>query len=179
MKKSFDIFIPPFKSSFSALVRKKGVLISAPSDQKKIKISISRTILKRHIQFVLNLVCENQTKLTVQFCDAADMQKMNHSFRGKDYPTDVLSFQASTLLSQYEEGEYLGDLAICLPVASLQAKEAKQSLENEINKLLIHGILHLKGFDHERNPSAERTMQMVEKQIFKELGHQHFPSYLS
>ena len=73
----------------------------------------------------------------------AELKRLNAQFRGKDVPTDVLSFP-----SEDEKG-YAGDLAISMARARVQAKQFGHSLETEIRVLMLHGALHLKGMDHE------------------------------
>lgn len=73
----------------------------------------------------------------------AELRTMNREFRGKDYPTDVLSFPG--------EGDYLGDIAISLARARAQAKEFGHSAEDELRILMLHGLLHLRGLDHEND----------------------------
>lgn len=70
-----------------------------------------------------------------------ELQALNREFRGQDYPTDVLSFPAAP--------PYLGDVAISLQHARAQAREFAHSLEDELRILLLHGVLHLTGLDHE------------------------------
>ena len=72
----------------------------------------------------------------------AELRRLNRDFRGRDYPTDVLSFPADV-------GESLGDLAISLPRARAQASEFGHALPDEIRILMLHGLLHLLGMDHE------------------------------
>jgi len=71
----------------------------------------------------------------------AELQALNRQFRAKDYPTDVLSFPG--------EGEYLGDVAISLARARAQARERGHAIEEELRILMLHGVLHLCGMDHE------------------------------
>lgn len=73
------------------------------------------------------------------------IRKLNRQFRGKDKPTDVLSFPAAQILA----GEVAGDLAISVPTALRQAKEQGHSLAIEVRVLMLHGLLHLAGYDHE------------------------------
>ncbi|HVW84834.1 MAG TPA: rRNA maturation RNase YbeY [Bryobacteraceae bacterium] len=89
----------------------------------------------------------------------AELQSMNRDFRGKDYPTDVLSFPG--------EEDYLGDIAISLQRARAQAREYGHALEDEIRVLMLHGVLHLKGMDHETD-SGE--MARAESRWRKKLG---------
>jgi len=87
----------------------------------------------------------------------ADLRRLNGQFRGKDYPTDVLSFPG-------EDG-HLGDLAISVVRARAQAREFGHSTEDELRILMLHGVLHLLGMDHEadsgRMARAERRWRRV------------------
>ncbi len=81
--------------------------------------------------------------------------------------TDVLSFPAGEPF--WSQG-FLGSLAICLPVAERQAKQYSHSLRTELKVLLIHGFLHLLGFDHEKGPAHAREMKRWESKLLVELG---------
>lgn len=87
----------------------------------------------------------------------AELRRLNREFRGKDEVTDVLSFPGSRLPAA---GSRLGDLAISLPRARVQAREFGHQLEHEVQILMLHGVLHLLGMDHEtdrgRMARAER-----------------------
>ena len=112
------------------------------------------------------------------FCDKGYMQHLNKSFRNKDYPTDVLSFpfmeedklgedsKSMQIKSRYD---YLGDIATCFPVAEKQALDYNTTLEMEIKRLIIHGILHLFGYDHEKSNQDQITMEQKENLLFLEV----------
>jgi probable rRNA maturation factor len=89
----------------------------------------------------------------------AELQTLNRQFRGKDYPTDVLSFPGSA--------PYLGDIAISLQRARAQAREFEHSLDDELRILLLHGVLHLTGLDHE---SDTGDMARAERRWRKKLA---------
>jgi rRNA maturation RNase YbeY len=101
------------------------------------------------------------------------MRRLNHRFRHKDRSTDVLAFA-------FREGRaphgfngratHLGDVVIALPTAERQAKAANRPLEEEIVTLLIHGVLHLCGYDHERGKAEALRMQRKERQMRRRLG---------
>jgi len=95
--------------------------------------------------------------LTLRLTDSQEMQELNRTWRGLDRPTDILSFTALPLPSQTRI--YLGDIAIGVPVAQQQALTAGHSLETELAWLASHGLLHLLGWDHQDEPSLERTIQ--------------------
>jgi len=91
----------------------------------------------------------------------ADLRRLNREFRGLDYPTDVLSFPAAA------PADYLGDLAISLGRARAQAREFGHDIEKEVEILMLHGVLHLLGFDHETDRGQ---MARAEKRWRTRLG---------
>jgi probable rRNA maturation factor len=100
----------------------------------------------------------------VLVCDDATIRTLNRHFRDKDQPTDVLSFRANFV--QPDGLLYLGDVAISLETAARQASEGDVSLDRELRVLLLHGIVHLCGFDHE---SDEGEMDALEARLRREL----------
>jgi probable rRNA maturation factor len=101
----------------------------------------------------------------------AELRRLNREFRGQDYATDVLSFPAPTTQASPVTGQEmpvpLGDIAISLPRARAQARQFHHSTEREIQILMLHGLLHLLGLDHE----ADRgRMARVEKRWRSRLG---------
>lgn len=86
-----------------------------------------------------------QGEVDVLLADDRTLRRLNREFRGKDKSTDVLSFPAAEPFSE----EFAGDLAISVETAASQAKEHGHSLRDEVRVLLLHGLLHLSGMDHE------------------------------
>jgi probable rRNA maturation factor len=84
----------------------------------------------------------------------AELQSLNARFLGKDYPTDVLSFPSDA------ETDNTGDLAISLQRARAQAREWSHSIDDEIRILMLHGVLHLLGMDHEADTGQMRRAEM-------------------
>ena len=84
--------------------------------------------------------------ITIKLGDEKESHELNNLYRQKDYPTDVLSFPLNEPLS---EEFYIGDIHICYPIACKQAEENRIKHEEELLILMIHGILHLCGHDHE------------------------------
>lgn len=90
------------------------------------------------------------------------IQKLNAQFRGIDSPTDVLSFSSEDI--DPETGRrYLGDILISYPRAMAQAEHAGHSVQNEVQLLIIHGMLHLMGFDHDTETNKKEMWQKQEK----------------
>ena len=98
--------------------------------------------------------------VTVAPVSDARMRTLNRAFRGQDYATDVLSFPA-------DDETFLGDIAIATGVARRQAREAGHALATELRVLALHGLLHLLGYDHERDQGA---MQRAERRLRKASG---------
>jgi probable rRNA maturation factor len=102
--------------------------------------------------------------VTIRIAGAAEMRALNRKFRRKDYATDVLSFPLGEKLPG---GFYAGDILICWPVAKKQARQNAQSMEKELLLLMIHGLLHLQGSDHEKD---QGEMLLRQKQLFAEFS---------
>lgn len=109
------------------------------------------------------------TQITVVFVRDKKIRALNRDYRGKDYATDVLSFQASDEQDaelEFGDANYIGDIVISTDTAMRQAEEAKQTFEREVQELVIHGVLHLCGYDHETDNGE---MNRLELQLRKKL----------
>lgn len=95
-------------------------------------------------ELVAELAAEFDT-VGVRFAGDRTVRRLNRDFRGKDKATDVLSFPGEVS----PEGRHLGDIVISIPTAGRQAKERGAALEDEVKLLLLHGVLHCLGHDHE------------------------------
>ncbi len=96
------------------------------------------------------------------FTSAPRMRRLNQEFLGKDYATDVLSFPSPKIL---QEMGYLGELVICTSVMKRQAREQKHSEKVELAVLVVHGFLHLLGYDHEKGPRQAAQMRTLENAL--------------
>ncbi|WP_369958679.1 rRNA maturation RNase YbeY [Pseudomonas benzenivorans] len=114
------------------------------------------------------------SELTIRLVDEAEGRELNSTYRHKDYATNVLSFPAD--VPDGPDGEplldipLLGDLVICAPVVAREAREQDKSLEAHWAHLVIHGCLHLLGYDHIEEAEAEE-MEALERTLLAELGH--------
>ncbi len=95
------------------------------------------------------------------------MRALNRQYRGKNGTTDVLSFCMREGPFADVRPDLLGDIVISVPVAEKQAHTAGHSLTREIDLLLVHGLLHLLGYDHERGPAEARRMRRKEQMLLK------------
>ena len=96
------------------------------------------------------------------------MKELNTAFRGVRKTTDVLSFEAGLPLKDWP-GNILGDIVINIYRAASQAETADTGFYDEICRLLLHGILHLLGYDHERGVADAKKMERKEKKVLTEL----------
>ena len=102
-------------------------------------------------------------EITVRVVDGEEGQALNRDFRGKDYATNVLTFDYS------REPVVSADLVLCAPVVAREAAEQAKSIEAHYAHLLVHGTLHAQGFDHEKARDA-KVMEARETQILAALG---------
>lgn len=109
----------------------------------------------------------NRALLSVLFTDNSAMQDLNSQFRGKDKPTNVLSFPAGDTAGP--EGAYLGDIALGFEICRHEAEAAGVSLRDHAAHLLVHGILHLIGYHHETDEDAS-LMEGKERSILEKMG---------
>jgi probable rRNA maturation factor len=111
------------------------------------------------VDFALDVLgrLDLEGEVGIRICSSRSMSALNRRFRGKVGPTDVLSFRDGT---PQPGGEvYLGDIVIAAPVAATAAKEEGVPFEVELKRLLLHGILHLAGYDHEADSGAMRRKE--------------------
>ncbi|WP_312233098.1 rRNA maturation RNase YbeY [Stutzerimonas nitrititolerans] len=109
------------------------------------------------------------SELTIRLVDEAEGHELNHTWRQKDYATNVLSFPAD-VPDELLDIPLLGDLVICVPVVAREAAEQGKPLEAHWAHLVIHGCLHLLGYDHIDDAEADE-MEALERQLLAELGH--------
>lgn len=127
--------------------------------------------LKSVAKKLLREVDEADSALSLSLVDDPEIQELNREHRGKDKPTDVLSFPL------YEAGEQtqgdgerlLGDVVISIDTARRQAADYDAPLQNELYRLLIHGILHVLGHDHEE-PAERAAMEAEERRLAAAIG---------
>ena len=105
----------------------------------------------------------------VRVSDNDEVQTLNRSFRGKDAPTNVLSFPADADMQVPDEAYYLGDIIFALETVQKQAREQQKPFENHLKHLTIHGLLHLYGFDHIQEDDAQ-VMETLEIHILTALN---------
>lgn len=115
--------------------------------------------------------------VSIAMVPESQMKKLNAQYRGKSKPTDVLSFEQPQ--PKGPRGiRFLGDLVICDPVLRKQARGHKHSVDTEAAVLLVHGLLHLLGYDHEKSAAQERKMTAIESKLLRKIGVRQKPGLL-
>jgi len=107
-------------------------------------------------------------EVSVYIVDEDEGEELNAQYRGKDYPTNVLSFPAD--IAEEVGVPLLGDLVVCAPVVEREAQEQGKTLQAHWAHMLVHGTLHLLGFDHIEDDEAD-AMEALETQIVTGLGY--------
>jgi probable rRNA maturation factor len=105
-------------------------------------------------------------EVSLLFCDDAAIRALNRQFRGQDKPTNVLSFPGP---EPVESAAFLGDIAVAFETVAREALEQGKSLEQHCRHMIVHGFLHLLGYDHEDDEEAE-AMEAMETRILQRLG---------
>ena len=124
------------------------ITIDLPSGAPAFKPELSRAGLTRYVTRACARIGLSGT-VEVLLTTDAEVRRLNRTFRGKNTPTDVLSFPSEEMPGLPREHRHAGDLAISLETAERQAEEHGHTLSAEIRVLLLHGLLHLAGMDHE------------------------------
>lgn len=101
-------------------------------------------------------------KISLRLVSSSKMIQLNSRYRRKKKVTDILSFPAPQI---FRNQGILGELVICQPVAKRQAREQKHTLNDELKVLMVHGLLHLLGFDHEKSSVQANAMAKWEKRL--------------
>lgn len=101
----------------------------------------------------LNAIGKNESSATIAFVSDKRIRELNRQFRGVDNATDVLSFPT-------EEETNLGDVAVSVETAATQARETGLTLDQEIAQLILHGLLHLSGYDHETDEGEMNRLEL-------------------
>ena len=122
-------------------------------------------------------------EIAIRIIDEAESQSLNHDYRGKDYPTNVLSFpfelpddMPEEMRAELGDG-IIGDIAICAPVVEREAKDQGKSPEAHWAHMVVHGVLHLLGHDHVDDAGAD-IMEALEVEVLSELGYAN-PYFIS
>jgi len=142
----------------------RAMRILVRNGQRKHKID-SR-LFKKRLAKILEALEQNPCELSVLLTGDRKIKKLNSQYRKVDSATDVLSFPQDSSAVDEQGIPLLGDVVISVETAARQAKEHLLTLDEELALLAIHGILHLRGLDHERSSKEARLMQRQTRDLF-------------
>ena len=141
---------------------KPKLTLSVQYADDRLKDTITRPMLRRWVQAALFAPAE----LTLRFVGSEEGQELNRDYRGKDYATNVLTFA----YTEDEDSEVTqADIIFCTDVLQKEAAEQKKSIEEHIAHLVVHGVLHAQGYDHEEEEEAVE-MEALETELLAGLG---------
>ncbi|WP_343182422.1 rRNA maturation RNase YbeY [Buchnera aphidicola] len=135
----------------------------------QINTIIPQKISKKKFLNWINQTIKKKYQITIRIVDQSEIQKINYTYRKKNYPTNILSFSYN---HQSYNNNIIGDLVICAKVVYEEALNQKKKLENYWAHIVIHGLLHLLGYTHYTNYQTQ-IMQKKEIEIMKKLGYQN------
>ena len=145
---------------------KNKLSLSVQYPDARLQDSVTRQKVRRWVQAALL----GPAELTVRFVDAAEGRVLNRDYRAKDYATNVLTFA-------YNEGEQIADdeptradIILCTDVLEKEAAEQKKTVEEHTAHLVVHGVLHAQGYDHEDDQEAGE-MEQLERDVLAALGY--------
>jgi probable rRNA maturation factor len=126
---------------------------------------IRRAVVRHDARRVLRALDETAADVTISLVDDAAIHRLNRTYRGKDTPTDVLAFAMREGPRVAGDAAELGDVVISIDTARRQAARRRCPPAAEVRTLLIHGLLHLLGYDHERSGADARRMRRLERRL--------------
>jgi len=143
-------------------MQKNKLTLSVQYADPRLKDSVPRPLIRRWVQAALLAPAE----LTIRFVDAEEGQTLNRDYRGKDYATNVLTFA----YTEDEDAEVTqADIILCSDVLEQEAAQQHKPLVDHAAHLIVHGVLHAQGYDHEEEDEAQE-MESLETEILHTLG---------
>ncbi|OTG97629.1 rRNA maturation RNase YbeY [Acinetobacter sp. ANC 4654] len=137
------------------------------------ELVLKRAYLKKVVETSLrHIATQSNCEIGIACVDNAESQQLNLEYRGKDKPTNVLSFpsdlpdEMAAILDSFP----IGDLVICIPVVLQEALDQQKTPIEHFTHMLVHGTLHLMGYDHETSEADAEEMEALEIEILKKLG---------
>ncbi|MBK6402678.1 MAG: rRNA maturation RNase YbeY [Rhodocyclaceae bacterium] len=121
----------------------------------------TRSLVRRYVR----ASCDRPAEVAIRFVDAEEGRALNRDYRHKDSATNVLSFVYES------EPSVAGDLVVCVPVVLREAAEQDKTPEAHFAHLIVHGMLHLMGYDHETGKRDAARMEAREREILTALGY--------
>jgi probable rRNA maturation factor len=144
------------------------IQVAVANRQHTAKLDTGR--IKRHARRILLEMGFVKGELSLAFVDDGEMRLLNATYRRINEPTDVLAFAMTEGRFSGVNPQLLGDVVISAETAAFRAQREGRDVHDEVDELLVHGILHLIGYDHERSPGDARIMREKERSLRRVLG---------
>ena len=144
-----------------------SVRLSGPAARSGLP-RVDRALLRRRARRILTALACTRAELSISLVDDAAIAVLNGRHRGRPRATDVLAFSLLEGAHAERRGVLLGDVVIGLETAARQARARRRTLDDEVARLLVHGALHLIGYDHVRSAQA-RVMRAQERRVWRAL----------
>lgn len=145
---------------------KNKLSLSVQYPDARLQDSITRPMVRRWVQAALLAPAE----LTIRFVDAAEGRNLNRDYRAKDYATNVLTFAYNDGQEIADDEPTRADIILCTDVLQEEAAQQKKTVEEHTAHLVVHGVLHAQGYDHEDDEEANE-MEQLERDILAALGY--------
>jgi len=153
--------VPPLSKQMS---EKNKLSLSVQFADERLSDTITRPRIRRWVQAAQLAPAE----LTIRFVNEQEGRLLNHDYRGKDYATNVLTFSYNET-TDVDNDIVRADIVLCSDVVLREAKEQHRSVEHHVAHLIVHGVLHAQGYDHESDEEAAE-MENFETEILAKLG---------
>jgi probable rRNA maturation factor len=140
--------------------------LSVQYPDARLEPTVTRTLLKKWVQATLL----GPAELNIRFVDAEEGRTLNRDYRGKDYATNVLTFAYNEGAEIDDDEPTEADIVLCTDVLVREAQEQQKTVEEHAAHLVVHGVLHAQGFDHDNDEEAEE-MEQLERDILEVLGY--------
>jgi probable rRNA maturation factor len=146
--------------------KKHNLELDVQYPDTRLEAAITPAMIERWVQVSLL----GPAELAIRFVDAQEGQTLNRDYRGKDYATNVLTFAYNEGAEIADDEPTRADIVLCTDVLQREADEQKKTVEEHAAHLVVHGVLHAQGFDHETDEEAEE-MEQLERDIMEALGY--------
>ena len=150
--------------------------LSLQQDFQAAELVLKRGGIKKVVETTLRFIgTQSDCEMGIACVDNAESHKLNLEYRQKDKPTNVLSFPSDLPdeMAQILDTFPIGDLVICIPVVLQEAIEQQKTPIEHFTHMLVHGTLHLMGYDHETSEEDAEEMEALEIEILKKLGFEN------
>lgn len=136
-------------------------------EDRQDRYRIAHEEIKKKAKTILNALECHDGELSILIVDDPEIARLNKTYLGRSGPTNVIAFSMREGPFGKINPNLMGDVVISLDTAAREAQDASISVESRLDQLLIHGILHLFGFDHEKTSEQAKAMRMKEEQLLK------------